>query len=72
MVQAGIGGVMVWLVFSWHTLGPLVPSKLCFEIAIAHLSIVADHVHPFVDTVSPFLSAACSRMTRSKQLKLVS
>jgi len=25
MVQAGVGGVMVWGIFSWHTLGPLVP-----------------------------------------------
>ncbi len=24
-VQAGDGGVMVWGIFSWHTLGPLVP-----------------------------------------------
>ncbi len=23
MVQAGGGGVMVWGIFSWHTLGPL-------------------------------------------------
>jgi len=25
-VQAGGGGVRVWGMFSWHTLGPLVPS----------------------------------------------
>jgi len=24
-VQAGGGGVMVWGMFSWHTLGPLLP-----------------------------------------------
>jgi len=36
-VQAG-SGVMV----SWHTLGPF-----------AYLSIVADHVHPFMTTVYP-------------------
>ena len=24
-VQAGGGGVMVWEMFSWHTLGPLIP-----------------------------------------------
>jgi len=28
MVQAGCGGVMVCGVFSWHTLGPLVPTEL--------------------------------------------
>jgi len=47
-VQAGGGGVMVWGMFSWHTLGPLVP--------IGHrlkLSIVSDHVHPFMATMYP-------------------
>ncbi len=29
-VQAG-GGVMVWGIFSWHTLGPLVPIKHCLN-----------------------------------------
>ncbi len=27
MVQAGGGGLMVWGIFSWHTLGPLVPTE---------------------------------------------
>ncbi len=43
---------MVWEIFSWHTLGPLVliehPLKLN---TTAYLSIVADHVHPFMTTV---------------------
>ncbi len=42
-VQAGGGGVMVWGIFSWHTLGPLVPIEHCLN-ATAYLSIVADHV----------------------------
>ncbi len=46
MVQAGSGGVMVCGIFSWHTLGPLVPIEHCLN-ATAYLSIVADHVHPF-------------------------
>ncbi len=46
MVQAG-GGVMVWGIFSWHTLGPLVPIGHRLN-ATAYLSIVADHVHPFM------------------------
>ncbi len=50
-VQAG-GGVMVWGIFSWHTLGPLVPIEHCLN-ATAFLSIVADHVHPFMTTVYP-------------------
>ncbi len=31
MVQAGDGGVMVWGIFSWHTLGPLVPIEHCLN-----------------------------------------
>ncbi len=31
MVQAGGGGVMVWGVFSWHTLGLLVPIEHCLN-----------------------------------------
>ncbi len=49
MVQAG-GGVMVWGVFSWHTLGPLVPIEHHLNTTV-YLSIVADHVHPFITTV---------------------
>ncbi len=50
MVQAGGGGVMVWGIFSWHTLGPLVPIEHRLK-ATDYLSIVADHVHPFMTTV---------------------
>ncbi len=31
MVQAGGGGVMVWGIISWHTLGPLVPIEASFK-----------------------------------------
>ncbi len=51
MVQAG-GGVMVWGIFYWHTLGPLVPIEHCLN-ATAYLSIVADHVNHFMTTVYP-------------------
>ncbi len=40
----------VWGIFSWHTLGPLVPIEHRLN-ATAYLSIVADHVHPFMTTV---------------------
>jgi len=53
-VQAGGGGVMVWVMFSWHTLGPLVPIGHCLN-ATAYLSIVSDHVHPFMATMYPIL-----------------
>ncbi len=51
-VQAGGGGVMVRGIFSWHTLGPLVLTEHLLN-ATAYLSIVADHVHPFMTTVYP-------------------
>ncbi len=51
-VQAPGGGVMVWGIFSWHTLGPLVPIEHRLN-APAYLSIVADHIHPFMTTVYP-------------------
>ncbi len=51
-VQDGGGGVIVWGVFSWHTLGPLVSIEHRLN-ATAYLSIVADHVHPFMTTVYP-------------------
>ncbi len=51
-VQAGGGGVMVWGIFSWHILGPLVPIEHRLNTT-AYLSIVADHVHPFMTTVNP-------------------
>ncbi len=52
MVQAGGGGVMVWGIFSWHTLGNLVPIEHRLN-ATAYPSIVADHVHPFMTTEYP-------------------
>ncbi len=50
--QPGVGGVMVWGIFSWHTLGPLVPIEHRLN-ATAYLNIVADHVRPFMTTVYP-------------------
>ncbi len=51
MVQVGgVGGVIVWGIFSWHTLGLLVPIEHRLN-ASDYLSIVADHVHPFMTTV---------------------
>ncbi len=61
MVQAGGGGVMVWGIFSWHTLGPLVPIEHRLN-ATTYLIIVADHVHPFMTTVFPSSDATSSRI----------
>jgi len=49
--QAGGGGVMGSGMFSWHTLGPLVPIRHHLN-ATAYLSFVSDHVHPFMATMS--------------------
>ncbi len=74
MVQAG-GGVMVWGIFSWHTLGPLVSIEHCLNTTV-YLSIVADHVHPFMTTVYPSSDATSSRIMHMSQssnhLRLVS
>ncbi len=43
---------MVWGIYYWHTLGPLVPMEHCLN-ATAYPSIVSDHVHPFMATVYP-------------------
>ncbi len=51
-VQAGVGGVMVWGIFSWHTWCPLVPIEHHLNTTV-YLSIVSDHVHPFMTTVYP-------------------
>ncbi len=42
----------MWGIFSWHTLGPILPTEHCLN-ATAYLSIVADHVHLFMTTVYP-------------------
>ncbi len=58
---AGAGGVMVWGIYSWHTLGPLEAIERCLN-ATVYLSIVADHVHPFMTTVYHLLMTTSSRI----------
>ncbi len=56
----------VWGIFSWHSLGPLVPIEHRLNTTV-YLSIVADHVHPFMTTVYHLLmyfqqdNAACHK-----------
>ncbi len=63
--------VVVWGIFSWHTLYPLVPIEHCL-IATVYLSIVADHVHPFMTTVYHLLmyfqqdNAPCHKLKSSQ------
>ncbi len=42
----------MWGIFSWLTLSPLIPIEHRLNVT-AYLSIVADHVHPFMTTVYP-------------------
>ncbi len=75
-IQAGGGGVMVWGIFFWHTLYPLVPIEHRLN-ATAYLSIVADHVHPFMTIVYPSSDATSSSIMHimsqsSNHLRLVS
>lgn len=41
VVQAAAGGVMAWAIFSYHTLGPLVPTKHHLN-STAYLGIIAN------------------------------
>ncbi len=68
MVQAGGGGVMVWGIFSWHTLGPLVPTEHRLN-ATAYLSIVSDQVHPFMTTVYLLMTTSSRIMHHVTKLK---
>ncbi len=74
-VQAAGGGVMVWGIFSWHTLGPILPTEHCLN-ATAYLSIVADHIHLFMTTVYHLLmlipAGYCIMSQSSNHLRLVS
>ncbi len=60
-VQAGGGGVMVWGIFSWHTLGPLAPIEHRLNTTV-YLSIVVDHVHLFMTTGYPSSDGYSSRI----------
>jgi len=59
---------MVWGMFSWHTLGPLVTIWHCLN-AMAYLSIVSDHVHPFMATTHPLMATPSRIMHHVTKLK---
>uniref|UniRef100_A0AAY5KFW1 Tc1-like transposase DDE domain-containing protein n=1 Tax=Esox lucius TaxID=8010 RepID=A0AAY5KFW1_ESOLU len=48
--QAGGGSVMLWAMFCGETLGPAIHVDVTLT-RTTYLSIVADHVHPFMATV---------------------
>ena len=51
-LQAGGGGVMVWGVFSWDTLCPLIKVEQRLN-ATGYLNIFANQVHPFMAAMYP-------------------
>ena len=58
-------GVMVWEIFSRHTLGPLLPINYGLD-AIAYLSVVVDNVRPFMATVYPCSNGYFHHNTRHR------
>ena len=48
--QAGGGSVMLWAMFCWETLGRTINVDVTLT-RTTYPSIVADHVHPFMETV---------------------
>ncbi len=62
---------MVWGIFSWHTLGPLEPIEHRLN-ATTYLSIVPDHVHPFMTTVYPSSDATSSRILHRHKAQIIS
>lgn len=50
--QAGGGSVMLWAMFCWETLGLAIHVDVTLT-RTTYLSIVADHVHPFMETIFP-------------------
>nr|KAF6300630.1 hypothetical protein mMyoMyo1_009100 [Myotis myotis] len=51
-LQAGGGSFMVWGMFSWHDLGPLICVEQHLNSTI-YLSIIADQVHPIMLMADP-------------------
>ena len=49
---AGGGSVMLWAMFTWESLGPAIHVDVT-STRTTYLSIVADHVHPFMDAIFP-------------------
>ena len=50
--QACGGSVILWALFCWETLGPAIHVDVTLT-RTTYLSIVTDHVHPFMETVFP-------------------
>ncbi|GFV03194.1 transposable element Tcb1 transposase [Trichonephila clavipes] len=51
-VQAGGGSIMVWGMFSWHSLGSMIIVEGTMD-QYKYASVPADHVHPYMRIVFP-------------------
>ncbi|GFT13555.1 transposable element Tcb1 transposase [Trichonephila clavipes] len=51
-VQAGGGSIMVWGMFSWHSLGSLIIVEGTMD-QYKYASVLADHVHPYMRIAFP-------------------
>lgn len=51
-VQAGGGSIMVWAVFTWHGLGPLVQLNRSLT-GNGYVQLLTDHLQPFMDFMYP-------------------
>ncbi|GBN19331.1 hypothetical protein AVEN_59630-1 [Araneus ventricosus] len=52
-LQAGVGGIVVWGMFFWSTLGPLVSVDTTLN-STAYLNIISDYVHSFMAIKFPY------------------
>lgn len=64
--SAGGGGVMVWEMFYWLTLHPLIPINHDFST----MAIVDDHMHPFIATIYHPLMASSSMIKDYEKVEL--
>ena len=51
-VQAGGGSILVWGVFTWHELGPLVHLNTSLT-GDRYVTLLGDHLQPFMDFMYP-------------------
>ncbi|GFT21293.1 transposable element Tcb1 transposase [Trichonephila clavipes] len=62
-VQAGGGSIMVWGMFSWHSLDSLIIVEGKMD-QYKYASVLADHVHPYMRIVFLRMMASSSRTMR--------
>ncbi|GFV72266.1 transposable element Tcb1 transposase [Trichonephila clavipes] len=69
MVQAGGGSIMVWGMFSWHSLGSLIIVEGTMD-QYKYASVLADHVHPYMRILFSLRMMASSSRTMRGAIQL--